>query len=477
MLTEQFLVELFKLSFLKKQILEVLREHVKYQYLPDEIPALKKILKAIIATYGNTNNLPTFGIISQFYPNDIDVQDYLSKIKAADIPDTEEILRQLEEYIKLSRYQLMFEKAKDLYNSGKQKESIDFVQKESEEIVNFSITQNTSYFTKVFEDYNETVKQKQEARDRGDFDRDKVPSGITPLDEDIYGGFDKGDTVYILGRSGSGKSTLLKHIGVYDCRLGYDVLHVQLEGSKDEAIDKYTQCWNGQDYMTVKYGSYNFNEKEVEKINNVIAQMASRQRDIYVYAFEMFDEPTCRDIRDLIIKYQKEKGKLPDVVLIDSLDLLHPGDGQKYGVDILSIKMKKENSAKKLKNICTEFKTIRIIVVDQAEGIEKEKWNSSDFVMTRHNVSNSKNIVNSFSYVYTLNQTEAEEKNCVLRIYEDKLRNYHSTDRVKKIATNFAHGRFFDNARTKELNESSGVESKVRKLSNKKTDIKEEEKK
>jgi ABC-type multidrug transport system fused ATPase/permease subunit len=243
MLTEQFLLELFKLAFLKKQILEVLREHVKYQYLPDEIPALKKILKAITSVYGNTNNLPTFGAVSQFYPSDIDVQDYIQKIKAANIPDTEQTLKHLEEYIKLSRFQLMFERSRDLYNTDKQKEAIEFTSKESEEIVNFSITQNTSYFLKVFGDFHDIQKQKQEARDRGDFDRDKVPFGITPLDEETYGGIDKGETVYILGRSGSGKSTWLKDMGMYACRLGYEVLHIQLEGSRDEAIDKYNQNW------------------------------------------------------------------------------------------------------------------------------------------------------------------------------------------------------------------------------------------
>jgi hypothetical protein len=215
--------------------------------------------------------------------------------------------------------------------------------------------------------------------------------------------------------------------------------------------------------MSIKYGNFNFSEQEVEKINNVISQMMAKQRDIYIYAFEMFDEPTCRDVRDLIIKYQKERGRIPDLVIVDSLDLLHPGDNQKYGVDILASKLKKEKSAQKLKNICTEFKT-RIVVCDQAEGIEKQFWNDSSFCLNRHNVSNSKNIVNSFSYVFTLNQTEAEEKNQIARIYIDKLRYYHSESKVKRIATNYAHGRFFDAKRTKELGlvDTTKTEGKIK---------------
>lgn len=450
MLTEHFLLELFKLSFLKKQILEVLREHVKYQYLPDEIPALKKILKAIISVYGNTNNLPTFGAISQFYPSDIDVQDYLQRIKNANIPDTEQTLKHLEEYIKLSRFQLMFEKSRDLYNNDKQKEAIEFTSKESEEIVNFSITQNTSYFVKVFAGFNEFEKEKNEARDRGDFDKEKVPFGITCLDEDTYGGIDKTDTVCFLARSGEGKSTILKHIGMYACRMGYKVLHIQLESSRTECLEKYHQLWLAKPYMEVKYGDFNFTEAERNKVNSVIAQMIAKYRDIDIYGAEQFDEVNCNDIRNLVIRYGKENGEYPDLILVDYLGLLHPGDGIKYGIDSVSTKARKENSAKKLKNIALEFKT-RVVTAEQADGIEKQNWNSPDWNMDRHNVSGAKNLSDSFSYFITWNRTEAEAKNGMGRLYKDKLRNYHPTNKVSRIATAYEYGRFYDLKRTKEL--------------------------
>jgi KaiC/GvpD/RAD55 family RecA-like ATPase len=461
MLTEQFLLELFRLAFLKKSIVEVLREHFKYQFIPSKgkVSCLKKIFKSILTIYDNTGKIPSYGEVSQHYSSDIDVQEYISKIKKIDIPDTENILTQLEEYIKLTRFQILFEDGRELFNNDKTDEAIAYVAKESEEIVRFSITQDSSYFTKIFGDFKEDMKEKQLARDSGEFERDKIPFGIQPLDEMTYGGVDAGDSACFIARSGFGKSTLLKWMGMYACRMGYNVLHVQLEGTKQEARDKYTQVWTAQKYIDIKYGNLDgLTPKQRAKLDRVVARMYAQQKDIYLYAFEKFDEASCVDIRNLVLRYYKEKGFYPDELIVDSVDLLHPGDGLKYGISTEAIKMKKENSAKKLKNMAVEFYPMRVITADQASDIPKEKWNDPGWCMTRHNVSGAKNLSNSFSYFITVNMTEAEQKNNIARLYTDKLRNYKNDDKVLKVATAYEFGRFYDNKRTQELMKAPEVE-------------------
>ena len=461
MLTEQFLLELFKLAFLKKSIVEILKEHFKYQFIPSKgkVACLKKVLKSILTVYDNTGKLPSYGEVSQHHNSDLDVQEYISKIKQIDIPNVESILDQLQEYIRITRFKILFEDSRDLFNNDKADESIKLLAEESEAINTFAITQDSSYFVKVFADHKEDIKTKQMAKDAGDFDKDKVPFGIKPLDEQTFGGIDAGDTVCFVARSGVGKSTALKWMGMYACRLGYDVLHVQLEGTKQEAMDKYTQIWTAQKYIDVKYGDLDhLSQKQKNKIDRTLAQMYAQEKDIYVHAFEKFDEASCIDIRNLVLRYYKEKGKYPDELIVDSIDLLHPGDGLKYGISTEAIKMKKENTAKKLKNLAVEFFPMRIVTADQADNIPKENWNDPSWCMHRGNVSGAKNLANSFSYFLTINITEAEQKNGIARIYLDKLRNYFPEKKTIKIATAYEFGKFYDAKRTIELMKQPEVE-------------------
>lgn len=446
-LTNAFLNELFRLCFLKKPVLEIVTVHLKYTYIEDSLIAYKHILKAITSYYRNNNRLPTVGYISQQFSTNAQVQIVLAEIKDTAIPDVEATIRQLEQYIKNIKFLQLNEQVANLYNEGKRDEAVVLSAKESQEIINFSLKQGTSQFMKLFRDFETIMKERQIARDYGEFDGEKVPFGIDPLDIITSGGLDKGDTALLIARSGVGKSTFLKGCAIYAARLGFKVLHIQLESSREECFTKYTQAWTAMSFNDVRFGNI---DKALEvKLQKIVNDMVKKQRDIYIYAFEKFDEASCVEVRDLIVDFEKENGSFPDLIIIDYLGLLHPGDGIKYGVDTQSIKMKKQNVAKRLKNICIEFGT-RIITADQVDNVPIEVWNSPDRVITRNNLSGDKNLIDPFSYVFTLNQTNDEYKDNLIRLYCDKLRNYKA-QQVLHIATDYEHGRFFDRKRTKIL--------------------------
>lgn len=446
-LTNKFLNELFKLCFLKKSVLEIVTVHLKYTYIEDSLITYKHILKSITTFYKNNNKLPSIGYVSQQFSTNNQVQLVLSEIKDTKVPDLEDILKQLEQYIKNIRFLQLNEQVANFYNEGKRDEAVVLSAKESQEIINFSLKQGTSQFIKLFKDFETIMKDRQIAKDSGKFDGEKIPFGVDPIDIVTFGGIDRGDTALIIARSGVGKSTFLKGCAIYGARLGYKVLHIQLESSKEECFTKYTQAWTAMSFNDVRFGNI---DKAIEvKLQKVVNDMLKKQRDIYIYAFEKFDEASCVEVRDLIIDFEKESGSLPDLVVIDYLGLLHPGDGIKYGVDTQSVKMKKQNVAKRLKNICMEFET-RIITADQVDNVPIEIWNSPDRVITRNNLSGDKNLIDPFSYVFTLNQTNDEYKNNLMRIYCDKLRNYKA-QQVLMIAVDYEHGRFFDRKRTNTL--------------------------
>src|SRR5690606_29669026 len=133
---------------------------------------------------------------------------------------------------------------------------------------------DTSQFIRVFEDFEYNQKEKQMSKDNGDQIKEKVPFGIDILDTLTDGGMDIGDTALWILPSGAGKSTVLKWTGMYACRLGYDVLHFQLEGSKQEAYDKYGQIWTGAEYRDIKWG--NITKEKMAKIDRALDDMITK---------------------------------------------------------------------------------------------------------------------------------------------------------------------------------------------------------
>ena len=104
-LSPDFLYEFFRLIFLKKEIYDICQQHVKYEYIPNELQPLKKILKSILNN--NSESLPSFGVVSQQYTDDVEVQECIKTIKDTQIVDKEQIIDQLESYIRYVRFKLL----------------------------------------------------------------------------------------------------------------------------------------------------------------------------------------------------------------------------------------------------------------------------------------------------------------------------------------------------------------------------------
>jgi len=441
--SKNFLNEIFLLCLYKKSVMEIVQEHLSYEYIPKEMGEYKKILKSMVTFHKNSQKLPTIGLISQQYPRDIRVQEALSEIKDTKLPDTEMAISEIERYVKLSKFEELSDKIYELYNAGENERAIELSAKESPIISNFSIKKDSSYFTRVFADFESSYKKKQDRKQSGEEFRQKVPFGIHPIDR-VCGGIDIKDTVLWILRSGVGKSTAMKWTAMNACRLGFSVLHIQAEGSQDEAIDKYSQIWTACLYNDIRSG--NINDKKYEKLQKNLNWYINQNRDIYVHAFEQFNSASMNDVRDLYTEFSKINGGA-DLVVIDYLSKIHPGDGVRYGVDTQSVKAKKENTAERMKNMALEFNT-RILTADQAVGVPKDLWNDPTKTLDRYNIAGAKNLPDSFSYVLTGNQTEKEKQQDIMRIYFDKLRNYKTDEQVAKIVTNYDYGRFYNHKRT-----------------------------
>ena len=268
---------------------------------------------------------------------------------------------------------------------------------------------------------------------------EKLPFFIKPLDELVYGGIDKGETALFVARSGAGKSTFLRHVGYNNGLYGNKVLHIQLEGGKEETLQKYDQLLSRESFTNVKMSKYDIETRK--KLKKLITQMLAHGREIHVFASEQFGEYTIQNVRQLIIEYHKLNGYFPDLLIVDYIELL--GDStNRYGISTEAIKMKLTNVARYMKNLTNEFYPMRVLTATQTSDVHFTKWNDPQFYITRNEIRGDKNLIDSFSYVVTWNQTKDEKKSGIGRLYTDKIRHYKSESSVK-IKTGFEKGLFY----------------------------------
>jgi KaiC/GvpD/RAD55 family RecA-like ATPase len=440
-LSANFIPELFKLAFVKKSVLEVLREHLKYQYIPTEIKEYKFILQSIINQYDLTQKLPSYGLISQQFQSNIDVQNALQKIKDSDIIDVDLALKQLYSFIKDVRLKTLLINAVESFENGKKEEALRALTEEVEDLSSFSLSSTKGQFLKLFEDFEEQMKDRQNAKNTGEDIKEKVPIGIDILDILTDGGIARGETALWIMPSGVGKSTALKWNGMYACRLGYKVLHVQLEGKKSAAFDKYAQIVAGLDYGSVKWG--NIPADKTVKMKKVIEGMKRKHRDIHIYASEKFGETSMIDVREQIVEYNKIEGCFPDLLILDSLDLAVTGVNKKIDYDPDHTKARLQKVAQQFSDLCVEF-DMSGIAATQTSSIPREKLDNPAFVITREHTEGDRTLVKPFSYVFTGNQTKDEKKKDMLRINIDKFRYYSLKDGVYPIKSAYKFGKFYD---------------------------------
>lgn len=448
-LTDHFLTEIFRLAFLKRSLLVILKKHFNYSFIPKEMGAYKIIFKSIIEQFDLSGKLPSIGIVSQQHAHNPDVQSALKEIKDAEIQDLTSMVKQLEKYIISSEFQLLNDSIVEKWSKGEHEDAIELNAKESQRISQISLLDDGGKFVRVFADFhkdNDRRKLENQEEENKPKTR-KVPFFIDPLDDLTSGGMDAGETALWILPSGGGKSTALRYTGLKAAVHGYDVLHIQLEGGEDEVRDKYTQLYTKQDYDKIKAG--NLSKESIVKIDILLKQMEQNSREVFVYAFEKFEGASMMDIKEVTLEYAKINGKFPELILIDSLDLVATGENKKLDTDPSFKKDKLDRVSQLMKNLATECFPARILTSTQTRDIE-DKRNDPAFVVTRAYTEGNRTLIKPFSSVFSGNQTDDEEEANEMRIYVDKLRYYAKKEKIYPICTNFNKGAFYSPHRTLE---------------------------
>ena len=437
-LTSNFVTELLAAALEKRTIFDIARQYLKFSYL--QVEAEKKLWQWVTKRYDRTGKVPTIGQIQQQFSDDESVLEKLEEIADVEIDEQggyELIVETFEKFIRKMKFLEANDKIADVYNRGEKDNAWDLFVKYAEDFSKFSI--QDAKFETVFGDFAE----RQAKRKSDDWKyRFKVPTTIDEIDYRLggeNGGPETGECVLWLGDSGAGKSQVLVHVGVSAARQGFRVAHFQLEGTKEQCLNRYDAAWTGTLYQDVKLG--NITSKKMEVSKRIIKKL--RKTDIIVSSEETFNAKTLTDIRREVKEMEKKYGKI-DVIIIDYLELLEVGDGHNYTPH--EERFRQAKLAKGMKMLAMEFNAV-VHTATQSSNIPEEQKNDPEFVITRAQLSEDKGKIRPFDIFITINQTRDESKEEVMRLHTDKLRDYKNGDPIH-ICNNFAYARFYDRKRT-----------------------------
>ena len=438
MLAVDFVTELLAVALKRRTVFDVMRQYLKYSFLQTEPE--KKLYQWLVKRYELTGQIPTIGQAQQQFSDDEKILDKIADISEVDVDDdynVDGLIDSFERFIKKMKFLEANDKITDLYNAGKKEQAWDMFVKYAEEFGKFSI--KDAKFETVFGDF--AVRQAR--RQSEDYNiRFKIPTGIDEIDYRLggdNGGPETGECVLWLGESGAGKSQVLVHLGVTAARQGRRVAHFQLEGTREQCLNRYDAAWTGTLYQDIKLG--NIPPKKMDVTQKVVKKLC--KTDIIVSSEETFNAKTLTDVRRELGEMEKVYGKI-DVIIIDYLELLEVGDGHMYTPG--EERFRQAKLAKGMKMLAMEFNAV-VHTATQSSSVPEENKQDPEFVITRQYLSEDKGKIRPVDIFITLNQTRDEQKEGIMRLHTDKLRDYQNGNPIH-ICTNFAYARFYDRKRT-----------------------------
>jgi hypothetical protein len=445
-LNELFLIDLFKYLLLNKRNFETVLPFLKDSYLPEEFAGIWSSARKY---YYEKGNAPAIHLLIQKLQQgktkntkDLPAQlELLGEIRIREIEyEDTELLHTFEEFIRQAKFHDLHEKLADLYNEGKREDAYGLLQKGSEDIRNFSLSEGK--FERVFGDF-----QRRSLRRLADGTGKayQIPVGIDPIDRDSEGGFFTGETELWLGDSGMGKSKLLVTRAVNSARRGFNVLHIQAEGTEEQCMANYDANWGGMRYMDIRLNR--IDADMISQRNKVAKHITDVVKgEIFVKCKERFGSISVQEIRRWALELFAQGIEIHHIV-IDYFDLIAI-DGMNFSYENGEVQ-RQIILGRMLKDLSVELNCL-VTTATQSTGVPFDLIKQEDFVLTRFNLGQSKRKFEAFSYFFTINRTPDEAQEQICRIYADKYRELKS-GQTYRIAQNLGYSRFYDRKRTAQL--------------------------
>ena len=438
-------MDLFFTCMNNDYVLAVVMEQIKKSYLPDrDFISLFNQLKAYYKEY---KKAPTYSILGQSVSRQKSVAALLDDIyDSGNELGTEQALEQLENYIKQVRFQQAYKEAGELFNKADHEQASLKLQEYAEWVSTFSLRE--SEFVDVIGTFGIRFKGNRQKHNAVDKQLPITRFYIDELDVMNNGRDLRTQLTVFLAATGVGKSHAARWIGKNACQIdGLNVLHFQLEGSRDEVVNAYSaslvKC------STFRYETGTIRDVEIERMEEMLKSVSGK---LYVKSYPKFNSHVSTvDIRNGIQDFKKRYGISPDVVIIDSIDLLIDASGRKYSEN--GERHKRIAVANDLKDLAAD-ENVWMVGTYQST-IENRDWlNDEKNVLTEFNTAEAKGLARPLTHLITLNQSDRERKEHTMRINVAKSRFFEKGEPFK-IATDYGNEQFYDRERSLNISKVS----------------------
>ncbi len=439
-LSEAFLEDLFATCLLDSYILAIVYEHLGEENLPDRNTIA--ILKAFKEYYNEYRRSPNFSIIQQKLAGKSGALRFWDGVRNnGEAFATDECLGLLEEYLKRVEFQKVFKKTGEVYNRDGIEQAQELLSRYVDWMRTFSLTE--SAYTDVIGTFSSRYAQNKEDNNARNAVRTLTRFYIDDLDNLNQDRDLRGQLSCILAPTGIGKSHASRWIGSQACLDGFNVLHFQLEGSREEVENAYSAALVACNVYAYEKGY--IKDKDIDMMAEQLADVSGK---LFVRSWPKFNQRvSTTSIKEGIAEFRKNYRVDPDVIIIDSMDLLTDSSGRKYGDS--GERLKRIAVANDLKDIASE-EDVWVVVTYQAR-IENPEWiNDEKNVLTEYSSSEAKGIAQPLTHLITLNQSANERREKTMRLHVAKSRFFPKGDTFK-IATDYDHERFYDRQRTLNL--------------------------
>lgn len=440
-LTEDFLFELYYGCFQYDYVCGLVCTYMENSYLPGrDFQSLQTYLRKY---YKEHKSAPTLNIISQIVSMNREVTALLNDIKdCAEGVEADVILEQFEEYLRNVKFQKTFKEIGELYAKQESEKAFKLMSSFADWQNEFSLRQNE--FIDVGETFESRFKRNREKHNQESKLKPITRFYIDGLDEMNAGRDLRTQLTCFLAPTGVGKSHAARWVGKCSAQMdGLSVLHFQLEGSKDEVTDAYSASL--VECSSFRYNTGTIKDRDFAVMIDLVKAMSGTLK---VRAYPKFaNQVSTLDIKNGIQEYKKLFGYNPDVVIIDSMDLLTDSSGRKWSES--GERHRRIAVANDLKDLAGE-ENVWMVVTYQATIENKDFLNDESKVLTEYNCAEAKGLARPMTHLITLNQSDNEMKEDTMRLYVAKSRFFKKGDPIK-IATDYENEKFYDKERTMNL--------------------------
>jgi replicative DNA helicase len=441
-LTPEFLMEVYRTCLENDYLLGIVAEHMKKEYLPDR--DFQSLHSHFCDHYRSHKKVPPFGVLKQMIGNNRGASGLLDDIYDTAAPIEDEVaLDKLEQYIKQVKFQKMYNESGKSFNQQNYTETFEALNQYVDWLNTFSLKE--SEFIDVAKTFTSRFNKNRQKYNSNDRLPPITRFYIDELDVRNENRELRTQLTCLLAPTGVGKSHAARWIGKCACQMdGLNVLHFQLEGSEEEVVNAYSASL--VTCSTFKYETGRLKNSEVDKMEAIIEPLFGK---LFVKSFPKFNSRVSTiDIKNGISEFRKKHNCNPDVVIIDSIDLLTDSSGKKWSEN--GVRHQRISVANDLKDLAADEK-VWMVATYQAT-IENREWlNDEKNVLTEYNCAEAKGLARPITHLITFNQSDRERKEKVMRLYVAKSRFFEKGEPFK-IATNYREEQFYDSVRTLNIN-------------------------